>query len=51
VDEIRIPGERSAALRARQRADGVQVLLKTLQNLEPYARDLAVTMPASFREA
>ena len=51
VDEIRIPGERSAALRARQRADGVQVLLKTLQNLEPYARDLFVAMPTSFGEA
>lgn len=42
---IRIPGERSAALRSRQRSDGVEVLLKTLQNLEPYAEEFAVPMP------
>jgi LDH2 family malate/lactate/ureidoglycolate dehydrogenase len=46
VSEIRIPGERSAALRARLRADGVPVLLKSLQNLEPFARDLGVPIPS-----
>ena len=51
VDAIRIPGERSAALRARQKADGVQVLAKTLQNLEPYAREFSVAMPTSLGEA
>jgi len=44
--EIRIPGERSAALRSRQRSEGVEVLLKTLQNLEPFAEEFAVAMPA-----
>lgn len=51
VDEIRIPGERSAALRARQGSDGVAVLLKTLQNLEPFAKDLAVPLPSAVAAA
>jgi LDH2 family malate/lactate/ureidoglycolate dehydrogenase len=51
VNEIRSPGERSAALRAKQRSEGVQVLLKSLQNLEPYAEDLAVPMPSRLAAA
>lgn len=43
--EIRIPGERSAALRARQRSEGVEVLAKSLQNLKPFAEEFSVPMP------
>jgi LDH2 family malate/lactate/ureidoglycolate dehydrogenase len=46
VDEIRIPGERSARLRAEHRSSGVRVLLKSFQNVEPLAKELGVSLPA-----
>jgi LDH2 family malate/lactate/ureidoglycolate dehydrogenase len=44
--EIRIPGERSAAVRSKQKSDGVEVLVKSLENLAPFAEEFAVPMPA-----
>lgn len=47
IDEIRIPGERSARLRGEHRTAGVEVLLKSFQNVEPFAKDLGVPLPGS----
>lgn len=44
--EIRIPGERSAAVRSRQKSEGVEVLVKSLENLAPFAEEFSVPMPA-----
>ena len=44
--EIRIPGERSAAVRSRQKSQGVEVLVKSLENLAPFAEEFSVPMPA-----
>lgn len=50
VAEIRIPGERSAEIRARQTSSGVQVLLRSFQNIEPFAKELGVPLPRSASE-
>ncbi len=48
-DAIRMPGERAAATRRRQRESGVAVLAKSWDNVRPYAERFGVTPPAAFR--
>lgn len=48
VEEVRIPGERSAALRAEQVSTGVRVLLASCRNVAPLAAELGVAMPRSL---
>ncbi len=45
VEAIRIPGERAAATRRRQRQAGIEVLTETWRRIEGHARDLGVAMP------
>lgn len=43
--EIRIPGERAAAVRRRQRQNGIEVLTATWSKLGGYAREFNLAMP------
>ncbi|MFO0997363.1 MAG: Ldh family oxidoreductase [Alphaproteobacteria bacterium] len=45
VDAIRIPGERAAATRRRQRREGIEVLTETWRRIEGHAKELGVAMP------